>query len=125
LLRTMLDLVAPITPERDDKLKVLRHRLGTAPIAGKKCLIFTQYADTAVYLYHHLNPHGARADIEVLYGDDKSKSRIVARFAPRANPQLSLREGESEIQILIATDVLAEGLNMQDCDVVINYDLHW
>lgn len=125
LLRKMLDLVAPITPERDDKLRVLRHRLASPPTAGKKCLIFTQYADTAEYLYENLNPGGARADIEVIYGDDKNKSRIVARFAPRANPQLSLREGESEIQILIATDVLAEGLNMQDCDVVINYDLHW
>lgn len=125
LLRDMLALVTPITPERDDKLKALRRQLSERPVAGNKCLIFTQYADTAAYLYRNLNPGNRRDDVEVIFGNDKSKARVVGRFAPRANPQFQFRAGESEIRILVATDVLAEGLNLQDCDIVINYDLHW
>ena len=125
LMEKMLDLVSPITAEHDDKLNQLKARLAEEPIAGHKCLIFTQYADTARYLYDNLNPGERRPEVEVIYGTDKSKARVVGRFAPKANPQFHQRPGDSEIQLLIATDVLAEGLNMQDCDIVINYDLHW
>ncbi len=126
LLRTMLALVEPITSERDDKFQTLLKTLERPPINGrKKVLIFTQYADTAKYLYENLNPGGARDDIDVIYGTEKSKARVVARFAPKANPGHRWTLGDSEINLLVATDVLAEGLNMQDCDIVINYDLHW
>jgi hypothetical protein len=60
LLQTMLDLVEPITPDQDDKLQTLLARLEEEPIRGQKCLIFTQYADTAEYLYRNLNPDGQR-----------------------------------------------------------------
>jgi hypothetical protein len=90
----------------------------------EKILIFTQYADTAAYLYKNLNPNHSPI-IEVIYGNDKNKAGVVGRFAPKANPEHRPREGQSEIQTLIATDVLSEGLNMQDCDMLINYDLHW
>ena len=125
LLKHMLDLVAPITPAKDAKLQVFLKRLQASPIKGGKCLIFTQYADTALYVYENLNPGDRHKDIEIIYGTDKSKARVVGRFAPKANPEFRFQRGDTEIRLLVATDVLAEGLNMQDCDVVLNYDLHW
>jgi len=142
ILRKMLALVKPITPERDAKLQTLQTMLAQAPLNCGKVLIFTQYADTAQYLYDNLTPGSllpgtgagtiacsptpspGSGTVDVIYSRDKSKAQIVARFAPKANPQLPLA-GMSEIDTLIATDVLSEGLNLQDCDNVINYDLHW
>jgi superfamily II DNA/RNA helicase len=96
------------------------------PLKEGKRLIFTQYADTADYLYRSLNPGGKADDIEVIYSGDKSKAKIVGRFAPKANPEYRLDASvEFELMTLIATDVLAEGLNLQDCDKIVNYDLHW
>lgn len=125
LLEKILTLVEPITPEQDAKLQTLKQRLAQAPLNEGKCLIFTQYADTARYLYENLNPGRKRDDIEVIYSGDKSKARVVGRFAPRSNPEYEFQPNEKELRTLIATDVLAEGLNMQDCDKIINYDLHW
>jgi superfamily II DNA or RNA helicase len=129
LLEEMLALVAPITPHEDAKLQTLLAWLhagggGCGPLADGKCLIFTQYADTAQYLYDQINPQ-ADPRIEVIYSQEKSKAQVVGRFAPRANPEHRPRDGTPEIDLLIATDVLSEGLNLQDCDRVINYDLHW
>jgi ERCC4-related helicase len=125
MLTKILALVAPITPEKDAKLQTLKERLAQRPLKDGKRLIFTQYADTARYLYENLNPGEARGDIEVIYSSDKSKVRVVGRFAPRANPEYRFQRGDTELFTLIATDVLAEGLNLQDCDKIINYDLHW
>jgi len=94
-------------------------------LKGTKRLIFTQYADTAKYLYANLNPGDRFPDVEVIYSGDKSKGRVVGRFAPKANPEYRFAKGEAELMTVIATDVLAEGLNLQDCDNIINYDLHW
>ncbi len=129
LLEEMLRLVSPINPEQDAKLQMLLTWLhvganGHAPLAQGKCLIFTQYADTAQYLYQQLNPE-RDARIEVIYGQEKSKAQVVGRFAPKANPEHRPPPGVPEINLLIATDVLSEGLNLQDCDRVVNYDLHW
>ncbi|MGD9873676.1 MAG: helicase-related protein [Kiritimatiellia bacterium] len=125
LLKKILDLVTPITPEKDAKLQTLKLRLADKPLRGAKRLIFTQYADTAKYLYANLNPEGRHEDIEVIFSGDKSKERVVGRFAPKANPEYKLSTNEAELMTVIATDVLAEGLNLQDCDNIINYDLHW
>ncbi len=125
LLEKILFLVGPIAPEQDAKLQTLKKRLAMAPLQESKRLIFTQYADTARYLFENLNPGRERSDIEVIYSGDKNKARIVGRFAPRSNPEYVMQGNETELQTLIATDVLAEGLNMQDCDTIINYDLHW
>ena len=121
----ILSLVEPISPEQDAKLQTLKRRLKEAPFRDGKHLIFTQYADTARYLYENLNPGGKYKDIEVIYSGDKNKVRAVGRFAPISNPEYQFQSGETELNTLIATDVLAEGLNMQDCDKIINYDLHW
>jgi superfamily II DNA or RNA helicase len=125
LLRKIFGLVEPITPQKDAKLKTLREWLSQNPLKDGKRLIFTQYADTARYLFENLNKDGERDDIDVIYSGDKSKAKVVGRFAPKANPEYRFAAGESELMTVIATDVLAEGLNLQDCDKIINYDLHW
>lgn len=125
LLKKMLALVEPITPDQDAKLQTLKKRLSQKPLKDGKRLIFTQYADTARYLFDNLNPGGKKPDIEVIFSGDKSKARVVGRFAPKANPEYQFQAGESELSMVVATDVLAEGLNLQDCDNIINYDLHW
>ncbi|MBM4309135.1 MAG: SWF/SNF helicase family protein, partial [Deltaproteobacteria bacterium] len=125
LLKKISRLVEPITPEQDAKLQTLKKRLDKGVLKEGKRLIFTQYADTARYLFENLNPGGKRDDIDVIYSGDKSKARVVGRFAPKANPEYQFQTGESELFTLVSTDVLAEGLNLQDCDKVINYDLHW
>ncbi|MGP8199379.1 MAG: helicase-related protein [Limisphaerales bacterium] len=125
LLRKILRCIEPITPEKDAKLQKLKEYLGKKPLKDGKRLIFTQYADTARYLYDNLNPGGTRDDIDVIFSGDKSKARIVGRFAPKANPEYRFTADEKELFTVVATDVLAEGLNLQDCDNIINYDLHW
>lgn len=124
ILEEITRLVAPITPQQDAKLQRLIEVLRQRP-AHQKTLIFTQYADTAHYLFEHLNPQGTDPSIDVIYTNNRDKSRIVARFSPRSNPEIQLRANDAPIDTLIATDVLSEGLNLQDCDTVVNYDLHW
>jgi len=125
LLKKIQTLVKPITPDKDNKLQTLKKWMKEKPLKDGKRLIFTQYADTARYLFDDLNPGGKLKDVEVIFSGDKSKARVVGRFAPKANPEYKFQSGESELFTVIATDVLAEGLNLQDCDKVINYDLHW
>ena len=125
LFKKILKLVEPITAEQDAKLQTLKDRLKRRPLKDGKRLIFSQYADTAQYLYDNLNRGVKRDDIEVIYSGDKSKVRVVGRFAPLANPEYEFAPGEAELMTVVATDVLAEGLNLQDCDKIINYDLHW
>lgn len=124
ILEKIASLVEVITPEKDTKLQTLKKWLNQSPLKDGKRLIFTQFADTASYLYDNLNNH-QHDDIEVIYSSDKNKSKIVGRFAPKANPYYQLKKGESEINTLITTDVLSEGLNLQDGNLIINYDLHW
>ncbi len=128
ILKQMLTLVKPITAEADDKLQVLINRLtqnseGIPPLADKKCLIFTQFKDTAVYLFENLK--NIRNGVESIYGTEKDKSITAWRFSPKANQHMHPDVSYPEIELLIATDVMSEGLNLQDCDQIINYDLHW
>lgn len=119
----LYELVKDITPTMDEKLQTLITRLKDDERLKGKVLIFTQYAETAKYLYENLNPKN-RPEIEVIDSTEKNRSNIVNRFSPKSN-EYQLKRGEKEIRLLISTDVLAEGLNLQDCDVIINYDLHW
>ena len=125
ILKRIKALVEPITPEKDAKLQVLLQRLTEKPLSKGKRLIFTQYADTARYLYDNINPGGANEKVEVIFSSDKSKFRIVGRFSPNSNPEYHPGPRDTELDTVIATDVLSEGLNLQDCDKIINYDLHW
>lgn len=128
LIRFLTEL-KKFKPTHDDKLKRLIKLLKTDPVMKQhKVLIFTEYAETARYLRKQLDG----ADIEGLEnidgGSSKNRSDIVQRFAPYYN---GLSSGEleaanrKEIRVLISTDVLSEGLNLQDATRAINYDIHW
>lgn len=92
---------------------------------SKKVLIFTQFSDTAEYLWDILKSKSSRVDIEVLSWKNKNMlPSILWRFSPNSQGY-KLKSNEQEINILIATDVIAEWQNTQDASVVINYDLHW
>lgn len=131
-LRLIYNFVRPIRPESDKKL-IRLHDLLTENLSDQKVLIFTSYKDTARYLYeqigrseHFLSRLGGR-HIRVIHGgtDGATRVRIVKAFAPRSNEQPELAGTPQEIDILISTDVLSEGQNLQDCAHLINYDLHW
>lgn len=111
-----------IPPERDEKLQVFLRRLPRL-LGGGKLLVFSEYHDTAHYLFGHI-PDDTKVNAALVTGDTEHPERVVRLFAPRANNH-ELRPGERELQLLISTDVLSEGLNLQDCDHVLNYDLHW
>ncbi|MCL9814406.1 helicase-related protein [Natranaeroarchaeum aerophilus] len=97
----------------------------------QKVLIFTQYRGTADYVYRTLrdNPNSplTAANSAVVKGGDENKQDIIQRFAPQASGyQSTLAESdETELQYVVATDTLSEGVNLQDVHVVVNYDLPW
>lgn len=126
VLKDVYDRTASIGPGDDDKLRVLREFIARKDVAGGKLIIFSEAETTVEYLYEQLNPGGKDQKIAMVSGGEKNRlQNIVKRFAPKAN----LRPGEKipgpEIGILITTDVLSEGQNLQDCNRVLNYDLHW
>ena len=121
VLKQILEPVKEISAAKDAKLQKLIELLSSPPLSEGKRLIFTSYIDTAIYLYENLETD----DTEVIYSNNKNKQKIVARFAPIANLEHITESEEDELNTLIATDVLAEGLNLQDCGLLINYDLHW
>lgn len=112
-----------IPPEKDDKLQTLKKKLTEEPLNNGKVLIFSESAETVDYLFNNINPKDDKSIRKASTGD-ANKNALVNRFSPRAN-DYTLKPSETEINMMIATDVLAEGLNMQDCDKIINYDLHW
>lgn len=118
-------------PASDDKLKALVKLLKSDPLLkGQKVLIFSEFADTARYLKKQLLEAGLDGVEEIDSGTHTGKSRtgVIRRFAPYYNGSTSAQLAEKnqpEIRILISTDVLSEGLNLQDASRLINYDLHW
>lgn len=125
LLTQIASWVETISPEKDAKLQTLLRKFSTDNLKSGKCLIFTQYADTAKYLHENLVAATGRTDIAAVYNSDKSRLSTIGRFAPVANPEFRKRTTGGELNVLVATDALSEGLNLQDCNQVINYDLHW
>ena len=108
---------------RDNKIKTLINILNTE-IRNKKILIFTQYKDTARYIYKVLKDNIEDVNIEEIDGSKKQdKQDIIQRFAPKANDFKI--DDNKEIDILISTDILSEGQNLQDSNIIINYDLPW
>ena len=142
LTQLMLD---DITPEHDSKLQQLREDLRNKfanPINGtnKKVLIFTAFSDTAVYLYDNLaktikDKYGM--DTALVTGDVEARStlklkekldfnKVLTLFSPISKEKDAVYPNiNGEIQVLIATDCISEGQNLQDCDYLINYDIHW
>ena len=108
--------------EKDDKLQQLLELLKSTP--HEKRLIFTEFCDTARYLYTQLQYAGFEHLAQIDSRRKVNREEIIERFSPFYNGKTPYQTGEP-VRTLITTDVLAEGLNLQDASVIINYDLHW
>jgi superfamily II DNA or RNA helicase len=128
-LAEFLKEAARFKPSHDDKLQTLVKLLKKDPILKRhKALIFTEFKDTARYLKAQLEAAGIDGVEEIDSSSTSDRGSLIRRFSPYYNgatPATLARKGESEIRILISTDVLSEGLNLQDATRLINYDLHW
>lgn len=124
-----LDELRRFKPAHDDKLKALVKLLKADPVLRTdKVLIFSEFADTARYLRDQLIAAGIEGVEEIDSTSARDRSDVIHRFAPYYNGLSSAElaaQGKDEIRVLISTDVLSEGLNLQDATRVINYDLHW
>ena len=133
--------VRTISPDRDGKLRKIKEHVRSRvnrPTKDKdgrhnrKILVFTTFKDTAVYLYDNLQSSAKELGLNMAlvagdmtrteFGDDNFNA-ILNNFAPRARRRAGGVNGE--IDLLIATDCISEGQNLQDCDTVLNYDIHW
>ena len=142
LLRLML---SDITPEHDTKLQTLKevvyHKIDN-PFneRNKKVIIFTAFSDTAEYLYNNLAEQILKdkgLHTAMITGDIESRSTLKLKrkmdfnalltlFSPMSKEKAAIfPEVKEEIDVLIATDCISEGQNLQDCDYLINYDIHW
>lgn len=117
------------TPKQDKKLQALIKLLKTDRVLKKhKVLIFTEYLTTARYLKEQLDAAGLKGVAEIDSATKVNRFDLIRRFAPYYNGSSSgalVDQGKEEIRVLISTDVLAEGLNLQDATRLINYELHW
>lgn len=144
ILENLTMLIDDITPQHDMKLQTLLKLVSDKierPINGdnKKVLIFTAFADTAMYLYeqmsvyiknkYNLNTAVVTGTIEgrtTLKGLKADLNSVLTYFSPVSKGKnLFEPEDKRNIDILIATDCISEGQNLQDCDYLINYDIHW
>ena len=141
-LTVALEKVKKITPERDGKLKKIREHIWdkvqnpTTDKDGKsnrKMLVFTTFKDTAEYLYENLTQlaEALGLNMAMVSGDvthttfgNNNYNDILTNFSPSARGRSQIGATE-EIDLLIATDCISEGQNLQDCDTVLNYDIHW
>ena len=110
-------------PVQDTKLAALE-RLLVSDYAGQKVLVFTQFADTVRYLEEQLRARGVRRLVGVT-GDTSDPTLVAWQFSPESNECRHRVTPDDELRVLVATDVLSEGQNLQDCCVVVNYDLPW
>ena len=142
-LATLHAAARQVTAARDAKLAELRgviERKCRGPInpENRKVIVFTAFADTARYLYGELAPWaqeslglesalvtGAGRNQTTLPGLRKDLASILTAFAPRTKERPEDLAAEGELDLLIATDCISEGQNLQDCDWLINYDIHW
>ncbi len=143
ILGLLLTMLEDITPEHDSKLQMLIENLREKfahPINGnnKKVIVFTAFSDTAEYLYENLAPaikEKAGLHTGLVTGDALASTipglkadfnLILTLFSPISKEADKLLPNNSnEIDVLIATDCISEGQNLQDCDYLINYDIHW
>ena len=143
-LELLILMVADITPEHDTKLQTLFRLLDekmSNPIntGNKKVIIFSAFSDTAGYLYDNVSAYMKqkyKLDTAVITGAIDGKTTIknlkptlnnvLTCFSPISKDKAVLMpDNPAELDILIATDCISEGQNLQDCDYLINYDIHW
>ncbi|GAB5452318.1 MAG: DEAD/DEAH box helicase [Halioglobus sp.] len=137
-----------VTPERDAKLADLRKLIeqkvnnptnNSKGEENRKVVVFCAFADTAAYLYENLRDwarESLNVHIALVSGGAKANqttfgkadfTQVLVNFSPRAKQRDKIRSmpQDDEIDILIATDCISEGQNLQDCDLLVNYDIHW
>lgn len=122
-LTAVLERFGQWDPAQDAKLAALRQIL-TETHPGEKVLVFTQFADTVQYLEEHLKDGGV-AHLAAVTGGSTDPTQLAWRFSPIANGKRAQVATDQELRVLISTDVLSEGQNLQDCAIVVNYDLPW
>ena len=143
ILNTLIDLMEWITPDRDLKLNklvsIIKDKIANPINEGnRKVLIFSAFSDTANYLYKNVsqylkNKYGM--DVALVTGSKANEStlknlrdteEILTLFSPLSKEKsIKMPNDNRSIDILIATDCLSEGQNLQDCDECVNYDIHW
>lgn len=140
--RLLLEEMAKVTPEHDLKLTRLKERIiekvrNPFNPGNRKILLFSAFTDTADYLYRELTealaPEGLGLGLvsgsgkqQTTLGKGYGFQQILTMFAPEAKSRhLTMKQETGEIDLLIGTDCISEGQNLQDCDCVINYDIHW
>lgn len=123
--KTLMRVFAKVKEWRageDRKLDAL-YELCAQKHGGEKILVFTQFADTADYLHDELQKRGMTNIAKITGGDDAQRMQdAVRRFSPKANGG---RGGANDLRVLIATDALSEGQNLQDARIIVNFDLPW
>jgi hypothetical protein len=142
-LATLHAAAAQVTASRDAKLARLREVIESKcanPVnpGNRKVIVFTAFADTARYLYAELAPWAkSRLGLEsalvtgtgrnqtTFEGMRRDLASILTAFAPRSKERPAELANEGELDLLIATDCISEGQNLQDCDWLVNYDIHW
>lgn len=143
-LDLLISMVNDITPEHDKKLatllEVIDHKIRNPINKGnKKILIFTAFADTADYLYENVSEYvkdkfnlntaivtGSTDGRTTIKGVKSDLNTVLTLFSPKSKDKSKVMgDSGEEVDILIATDVISEGQNLQDCDYLINYDIHW
>ncbi|WP_129658118.1 helicase-related protein [Rothia uropygialis] len=142
VIQQLLASISGITPERDSKLGALRDLIAgkfAQPLNPDNCkvLIFSAFADTAEYLYKNLAPALKKRgyDTALVTGQGNPSTTVgkgygfqqtLTLFSPRSKQRHIVMPKENfEIDVLIGTDCISEGQNLQDCDYLVNYDIHW
>ena len=123
ILLKLLELCGEWDPAKDAKLAALEALLRSGP-SSEKVLVFTQFADTAAYLGEELKRRGI-ARLAAVTGASRDPTTYAWRFSPVSNGKRDEVMPSDELRVLVATDVLSEGQNLQDAHVVVNYDLPW
>lgn len=125
VLAEFIEDIMGFDSNKDDKIRELKRILTEDErVKNKKVIIFTEFRSTAKYIYNELKKAGFEKLYEIDGQSKVNRHEMVMRFSPYYNDSCSA-EITDEIDILIATDVLAEGLNLQDASCLINYELHW
>lgn len=128
-IATFLKELEEFKPSQDKKLTALLKLLKKDPILQKhKLLIFSEFKDTARYLKNQLEAAEISGIEQIDSASSSDRGEVIRRFSPYYNESSSgelKKNGEKEIRVLISTDILSEGLNLQDATRLINYDLHW
>ena len=119
-----------VMPKFDKKAEAVAEMIlrdGALESGGGKALVFTEYTATATYIKEYLEERFAGKRVELITGSvDKSRRQeIIRRFSPVANSGEDEKPPDQETDILVSTEVLSEGQNLQDCNYVVNYDLPW